>query len=149
MLPYLIGVTGRIATGKSSLSKYASQLIKCPYINCDASVHELYSHSPIIRMQLKTQFGEGVIENKNGKEMVNRKILRDIAFSSQLNLNQLNTIILPHLSEFLKQKIKQLQQPKFIIIEGATIIEVGWASKFDCIWATYSSNDVISRRLKY
>ena len=57
---------------------------------------------------------------------MNTALLREIAFRDDGVLSLLNRIVIPHFSRLFRAVIlKEAEQP-FVVVEGATIIEVNW-----------------------
>jgi len=140
---YKIALTGGIASGKTTLSKFLSnyKFVKC--LNLDLAVHRLYESDYFLRKELTTRFGEKIIMTKqNGVQTVNRAELGKIVFSDLENLKSLNKIVHPRVFKYLQFEFETLEQmskelkPDIVFIEGAVIIEAGWMSQFNEIWLT-------------
>lgn len=78
--PYIIGLTGNIASGKSSISNHL-QKFGCGYVNCDELGHKIYEMGSEGYNFIKDHFGLNVL-NEDGS--VNRKQLGTIVFSDQV-----------------------------------------------------------------
>lgn len=79
--PYIIGLTGGIASGKSSVSEYL-QSFGCGYVNCDKLAHKVYEEGSAGYKFIKETFGFGVL-NEDGS--VNRKELAALVFSDSVS----------------------------------------------------------------
>lgn len=79
--PYIIGLTGGIASGKSAISKRLNNL-GAAHIDCDKVAHELYkAGKPCFEAICKT-FGDKVI-GEDGE--INRKVLGGIVFGNKVS----------------------------------------------------------------
>ncbi|MDD2412970.1 MAG: dephospho-CoA kinase, partial [Bacteroidales bacterium] len=92
-----IGITGSIASGKSSIVRFL-EILEFPVFNADLAGRELLQ-SPQIIKQITVHFG---LEIMNG-ENIDRKKLANIVFQDEKQLKTLNSIIHPAVIEsFLK-----------------------------------------------
>lgn len=87
--PYVVGLTGGIASGKTNISTYLTKL-GIAHINCDIIGHELYQIGKPCHTAIRETFGEKVIAT-NGE--INRKALGEIVFSNQVKLRFLLTFV--------------------------------------------------------
>lgn len=117
----IIGVTGIIGSGKSTLCKKAAELYGVHYIDLDKIGHELFRTDPerlpisdIVQTKLKTRFGT-----------FDRKELGEIVFNSKEKLNFLNEVMREPILTLLRAKLSDLKG--IILIEGALLLEMGWS----------------------
>lgn len=78
--PYIIGLTGGIASGKSSTSKRLVNL-GAAHIDCDKVAHELYQAGKPCHTAIRETFGEKVI-GEDGE--INRKVLGSMVFRDKV-----------------------------------------------------------------
>lgn len=97
----VIGITGSIASGKSTVTSY---LINKKYnvIDCDEISHFVLTIDSI-KEKLKEVFGEQIIVNNS----IDRKILGKIIFNNINKKEQLQNIVFPEILSIIKQKIKE------------------------------------------
>ena len=153
---YKIGVTGGIASGKTTLSKYLSEFKYARSMNMDLAAHKLYNIDYYLRKELVSRFGNTILrENKYGIQELNRGEVAKIVFSSSNNLRRLNELIHPRLMKYLQCELDYMIElpkeirPDVLFIEGAVIIEGGWAKYFDELWVTtLSKEEGLKRVLK-
>ena len=79
--PYVIGLTGGIAAGKTHISKFLEKN-GCEIADADKIVHELYDGNTEFTKKIAETFGEDLVEN--GK--VDRKKLGEIVFKDTVRL---------------------------------------------------------------
>ena len=144
-MTYIIGITGRIATGKSTISKI---LISkgIPVIDCDKLGHELYNKDSIAFNEFVTTFGEQII-GEDGN--INRRVLSKLIFDNPENVQKISQISWPAIYQLLKQRIEEYKQQniKIIGVEAALLIKADWEI-ITSIWQTRVSDDIIIKRLK-
>lgn len=123
----IIGLTGGIGSGKSTIAKYFESQGIPVYIADNAS--RTVTESEQIRNQIKSQFGTGVFEGK----VLNRRKLAQLVFSDPEKLKQLNAIIHPAVkSDFVKWLVAHSNEP-IVIKEAAILFESGSYKDCDAI----------------
>ncbi len=90
MKPKLIGITGGIGAGKSTVSTICKHLGFKVY-NSDQRAKEIVSEDSIIKKKFISFFGNNIY--KNG--VLDRKFLSDKIFNDKSSLQQINSIIHP------------------------------------------------------
>lgn len=89
--PYIIGLTGGIASGKSAISNHL-QTHGCGYINCDVIGHKMYEVGSVGCEFIKETFGLSVL-NEDGS--VNRGQLGSIVFNNQVIISISLALVFP------------------------------------------------------
>lgn len=126
---FIIGVTGEIASGKSTFCQMATKINRKRFhhIDLDKIAHEILCDRPEpaykqVRKEIRFRFGKDVMNNGGS---VNRKKLGDIVFSNQQELMALNKLLrTPVLVRFREE----LRKKKGIILaESALLAEVDMA----------------------
>lgn len=122
----IIGLTGNIASGKSSVADIFRKL-GAEIIDADEISRSVVNRGKPAWKKIVDHFGESILD-KNG--VINRKMLGDIVFNNKKLLQQLVEITHPEILSELTQKIKYLKSmnTKCVVIE-ATLIENNGAIK--------------------
>lgn len=114
----IIGLTGGIGSGKTTVAKYlASKGI--PVYIADKEAKQVIKNKAVLN-QIKDYFGSSVF-HRNGK--LNRKALADIVFNDKDRLKELNNIVHPHVKLHFKEWLKAYENFDFIIKEVAILFE--------------------------
>ena len=114
----IIGLTGGIGTGKTTVAKYfASKGI--PVYIADEAAKEIMNIKEVIQ-EVQTLFTENVIL-ENGQ--LNREYIRELVFTNKDKLVQLNSIIHPKVTLDFEIWLKQNKNASFIIKEVAILFE--------------------------
>jgi len=110
----VIGITGGIGSGKSTVSNMLGDKLKAPILDAD-KISKQAIQSPEIINKIKAFFGEAIFTNK---AILDRKKLADIVFSNEEKLLQLNKIIHPYVMNKIKEEIDRLSiENDYIIID--------------------------------
>ncbi|CEP90880.1 dephospho-CoA kinase [[Clostridium] sordellii] len=116
----VIGLTGNIGCGKSSLSKILKDN-SLDIIDADIISREIMSNNKLLEEVFQV-FGEDV-KDKNGT--LNRKKLASIVFSDDKKLIALNDITHPAIKNEIKRRIKDIENKgrNIVIVDAALLIE--------------------------
>ena len=139
----IIGITGSIACGKSTVSNY---LKSKGYIVIDADKigHEALDDD-YVKEKLILAFGNEILEDNK----INRQKLGELVFGSSSNLNVLNSIIHPEIRKKILQKIDKNNDKEFIFIDVALLFEAKFDDLVDKIIVVYvDKNTQLTRLMK-
>lgn len=125
-----IGLTGGIASGKSTVSKWLKQK-GYPVADADAIVHELLSSDPQCISEIKKQFGEAVIDPQT--KSVDRKSLGKRVFGSSDQLALLESILHPKVQKKVSELRSQWQKEgrSLAFYDVPLLFEKNLESQFD------------------
>ncbi|CAM1350801.1 dephospho-CoA kinase [Tenacibaculum ascidiaceicola] len=141
----VVGLTGGIGSGKSTIVKMFSEFENIAIYIADDEAKKLMVTSPKIKTQLITEFGEQVYINNK----LNRAYLASIVFNNKEKLAILNAIVHPVVNEHLQNFIKENSNKNYILYENAILFENGSDSFCDkVITVTAPENIRIDRVIK-
>ena len=115
----IIGLTGGIASGKSTVSKYLAEKGFKVY-DADKIAKDI-SGKKSVQEEIILTFGNEILD-ENGN--VDRKKLKEIVFENKKKLKQLNAIIHPKVIDFYKE-LKEQNTDKIIIFDVPLLFESG------------------------
>lgn len=142
MEKYLIGLTGNIATGKSSVAKILSEL-GASVIDADALTHELQRKGTATYHAIVAAFGTSIL-NEVGE--IDRRALGSIVFSEAEKMKQLEAILHPAIALESQRRIRQATTP-IVVYEAIKLLEAGRAEMCDAIWVVTAKTEVQVERL--
>ncbi len=108
---YCVGLTGNIASGKSTVAKIFTQL-GIDVINADAISKELTAKDQPAFVQIIHHYGKAVL-NEDGE--LNRKQLRDIIFSDQHERTWLEQLLHPLIRQRIQERVENCCLPYCIV----------------------------------
>ena len=144
-LGLIIGLTGGIASGKSTVAK-ALQNCGALVIDADKLGHRAYIKGSEAFHQVVAQFGEDVV-GPDGE--VDRRALGAKVFGEGGSLKQLTDIVWPAIQDMAAKEINEsltANPDTVVILEAAVLIEAGWQSLVDEIWVTTVDPEVAIER---
>ena len=143
MKPKLIGITGGIGAGKSTVSKICRHLGFKVY-NSDDRAKEIVSEDSNIKKRIISFFGNNIY--KNG--VLDRKFLSDKIFNDKSSLQKINSIIHPAVKKDFKNWVINNPNEKILFKESALLFESGAYKELDKIILIVSDKNLrISRVL--
>jgi len=142
----VIGLTGGIGSGKSTVSQYLAEL-GAVIIDADKVGHEAFKPDTEAWHEVVVTFGREILTP--GGE-IDRKKLGGIVFSQPEALSKLNGIMHPRMREMMKARIEEYRQQgvDVVVIEAAVLIEGNWTPLVDEVWVTVSPESAVLQRLK-
>lgn len=121
----IVGLTGGIATGKSTVSKILKEK-NFPIIDADALVKEVYKSKESIE-HLKKYYSQVI----NDQDEINFKLLREYFFQDIQIQNDIESLIYRQLPEIFLNAYKDLGSPKVIIYDVPLLFEKNLAPFID------------------
>ena len=115
-----VGITGGIGSGKSTVSRFFSEL-GVPVYDSDQRAKSLMQHDDSIIIKIKKEFGDDSYLNN----ILNRSHIAEIVFKNELKLKQLNAIVHPVVRTDFNNWLSQNSNARFVIKEAAIMIESG------------------------
>jgi dephospho-CoA kinase len=126
-MAYIIGLTGGIGSGKTTLVNYMESL-GIPVFIADEEAKKAMQ-SPHVLEEVKTSFGNSIFENGQ----LNRQQLASIVFSNPDKLKELNSIIHPEVKRLFAIWLNQHKTVPFVVYEAAILFESGSYQNCDYI----------------
>ncbi len=145
MKTFILGITGGVGAGKSTVldfleKNYGALLIKCDELDNELKEPGQPCYEPVIRL-----LGERCLDED---KRLDRKCIANIVFKDKSLLKQLNAIIHPAVKNRVREIIRENRDRNMIVIEAALLLEDNYREICDEIWYVYASEDVRRKRLK-
>ncbi|MDI3481854.1 MAG: dephospho-CoA kinase [Tepidanaerobacteraceae bacterium] len=128
----VIGLTGGIASGKSTVSMLLRNK-GAAIIDADEISREILRPGKPAWKAVIDCFGRGILcDNEN----IDRKKLGSIVFSDSAELEKLNRITHPAIMEEIKKRLDyyRKKREKIVVIDAALLLELGLNSMVDEVW---------------
>ncbi|WP_099239550.1 dephospho-CoA kinase [Synechococcus sp. BDU 130192] len=111
--PRIIGLTGGIATGKSTVTTYLAQRYQFPILDADIYAREAIAPPSAILTQIFARYGAGV-QNADGS--LNRQALGDIVFTDPDEKLWLEAQIHPYVRQRFRETLATIQETQATVI---------------------------------
>ena len=141
---YKIGLTGGIASGKSTVAALLREL-GAPVIDADALSRELTATGGAALPAIRARFGDAVFEG----DALNRRALGALVFADENARRALDAIVHPLVYAGMDTRMDGLaaQGEKAVILEIPLLFETGYDVQVDEIWLTVLPHGEQLRRL--
>ena len=142
----IIGLTGTMASGKSTAAAFFKDAAGIPVIDADKVGHEILTRSEVVQA-LTEAFGPQIL--KDGA--VVRKALAEAAFVDEVHTEMLNSITHPVICREIRQQIDAFlasdEEAPFMIIEAYGLLQSELKTMVDEIWAVGCDKRTRIRRI--
>ena len=146
-MPPVVGLTGGIAAGKSTVSERLAAL-GAHVIDADRVGHRVLMRGGEAYAAVVAAFGAGVLDDSG--EIVRARLGR-LVFADRGRLAELNRLTHPPMAERMRREIDEIRArpspPPFIVLDAAVLFEAGWDTLCDEVWTVSASPERALARL--
>ncbi len=140
--PFVIGVTGNIACGKSSVSRLLDEF-GATVIDADRVYHELIQSGMPLQDALRDRFGDVVV---GADRQIDRKALGAIVFADPAALADLDRLTHPVVVAETIVRIEDART-RIVVVDAVKLYESGIAERCDEVWLVICNPEVQLSRL--
>ena len=140
--PYVIGLTGPIASGKSTIAEMLRQR-GAEVIDADHVYRCLLAPGSTLWKRVVERFGPAIV-GPDGD--IDRAALADIVFADPQALADLDRITHPAVIAEIRDRIAQTSSP-LVVLEAVKLVQSGLASDVDALWFISADPETRLRRL--
>ena len=127
----VIGLTGGIASGKSTVARYLGER-GASVIDADKLGHRAYDPGTPGFDKVVAAFGEEVVS----EGQIDRRALGGKVFGDPSQLRRLTDIVWPEILDLAKADIDaaKARGETIVVLEAAVLLEAGWGTEVDEVW---------------
>ena len=143
----IIGLTGGIASGKSTVAEHLGEL-GAVIVEGDQLGHRVYEPGTSGFEKVVNAFGHDIVAEDG---TINRRVLGGKVFGAPEEMERLNSVMWPAIRELAEQDFAEIGQrdPNAVIVfEAAVMLEAGWQDLVSEIWVVTTKRDAAIDRLK-
>lgn len=142
---HVIGLTGGIASGKSTVATFFRDH-HVPVIDADILGHRTYDPGTETFAAVVRAFGEDLVAADG---TIDRKVLGGKVFGKPEELKRLTDIVWPGIRALARKELDRLEAEghALAMLEAAVLFEAGWEDLVDEIWVVVVEPDEAVRRL--
>ena len=129
----IIGLTGGIASGKSTVSNYLENIYKIPVLDADIYAREAVEKGSAILERIFQRYGRKVKTEDNS---LNRQQLGEIIFNNPEEKIWLESQIHPYVRECFKRHLEQLEVP-IVVFSVPLLLEAKLTHLVTEIWVVF------------
>lgn len=136
---YVIGLTGTIASGKSTTAKYLEKAYRIPRIDADLAAREVVEE---LKYQLAEEFGSEILVDGQ----LSRPKLGSIVFADGEKLKKLNAMTHPATCRKIQKWIEE-QQAEVVLVEAIELLRSELKDMVDTVWVVYAAPQIRVERM--
>ena len=140
----IIGITGPIAAGKSTVDAMLRDLGADPVIDADAVVHELYETSAPIQEAIAALFGPAV---RRADGAIDRRALGALVFGDSEALRRLQDVVHPATRAEIQARLRDAAPGSIAVVDAVKLLDGGLAALCAERWWIDVRSDVQRHRL--
>ena len=143
-----IGLTGGIASGKSTITNYIRKHKNIPILDADNLSRELIKPNTYGYKKILDYFGNQIINNKNNSEkLINRKLLKNIIFNNAESKEWIEKLLHPLVKEKMVEECSQYQNNQTILLVIPLLFEAKFEDICTEIWLVKCPKELQKKRL--
>jgi len=139
----VIGLTGGIASGKSTASRFFQEQ-GIHVIDADIIARELTKPGQAALQQIVENFGKDILDDR---QQLKRTKLRNIVFNDQASRHKLEAILHPLIKAEMRKRLKAIDDP-YCILAIPLLIETDQTSMVDRVLLIDTDTDLQIQRLR-
>ena len=141
----VLGITGGVGSGKSTVLEYLRQAYGAYLIECDEVARDLQDpgeacYEPMIRL-----FGQQAVAADGS---IDRGAVARLVFGDSDLRSKLNAIVHPAVKARVLPLIREHEDSPLIVVEAALLLDDGYDAVCDEIWYVYADEETRRERLK-
>ena len=142
-----IGLTGGIASGKSTIAKYIEKYRDIPILDADNYSKELMKPNSKAYKKVLDYFGHQIINSDCSKNKINRDLLKKIIFNNPKHRTWIQNLLHPLIKEKLIKKCNQFEDNKVLLLVIPLLFEAKFTDLCTEIWLVKCSREMQKKRL--
>lgn len=143
MTKRLIGLTGGIATGKSTVANYLASVYGLPILDADIYARDAVSESSVILSQITQRYGKEILLTDGN---LNRKKLAEIIFNQSPERSWVENLIHPYVRNCFLKTIEESPHETLVLVIPL-LFEAGLENLVNEIWVVYCQGEIQKQRL--
>jgi dephospho-CoA kinase len=141
-MPYRIGLTGNIATGKTTVGRMLEAL-GAERIDADKVAHAVMAPGGAAYQPVVAAFGPEILTPSGS---IDREALGAIVFSDPAALRKLEALVHPAVIQAVDAQVASTEA-RVVVVEAIKLLESGMAEAYDAIWVSTCPEAIQCERL--
>ncbi|MCX7625074.1 MAG: dephospho-CoA kinase [Candidatus Sumerlaeaceae bacterium] len=141
----ILGLTGTIGSGKSTVARMIHELSGAPVIDADEIAHRVQLPGGPAFREILNEFGHEIVAPDGS---IDRQKLGEIVFRDEAKLKRLNEIVHPKVRDEEIRLLEQLRARPLVVFMVPLLLENGLQAKVDRVAVVVTNDSVRRQRLK-
>ena len=142
-----IGLTGGIASGKSTIADYIKKYKDIPILDADQYSKELIKPKSNSYKKVLAYFGPQIVDEYSSGNEINRPLLKKIIFENSIHRTWIQNLLHPLIKEKMIEKCNQFDKKKILLLVIPLLFEAKFADICTEIWLVKCPKEVQKKRL--
>ncbi|MBO6972898.1 MAG: dephospho-CoA kinase [Prochlorococcus marinus CUG1434] len=143
-----IGLTGGIASGKTTITNYIRKYKNIPILDADNLSRELIKPNTYGYKKILDYFGNKIIDHKkNSERTINRKLLRNIIFKHSESKEWIEKLLHPLIKEKMIEECSKYKNNQTIVLVIPLLFEAKFEDICTEIWLVKCPKELQKKRL--
>jgi dephospho-CoA kinase len=140
---YLLGLTGNIGCGKSTVGRLLAERYGADYVDADQVVHTLYAPGTAETAAIAARFGKHL---RQPDGTIDRRRLGDLVMADAEARRDLERLLQPGIRRALEARLARARAD-VVVLDAIRLIESGLADRCDAVWVVVCDRATQLRRL--
>lgn len=143
----IIGITGGIGSGKSTVLQMLKSMCSCEILMADDIAKKLMKKGGVLTETAIRLFGEDAYLEDG---TINGKYVADIIYSDVIKKKKWENAVHPAVRKYIISETERIRMTgvNFIFLEAALLIENNYEEICDELWLVYAESSIRRQRLK-
>jgi dephospho-CoA kinase len=143
-MAFILGLTGNIACGKSSIGALLAEQQGADYVDADRVVHERYAAGTPETRAIADRFGAELL---TAEGTIDRRRLGDIVMADRAALRELEGILDPGVRAAIEERLTGSPAP-VVVLDAIRLIEGGLYKRCNAVWVVVCDPSIQIARLQ-
>ncbi len=142
-----IGLTGGIASGKSTIANYIRKYKDIPILDADHYSKEIIKPKSDSYKKVLAYFGPQIIDEYSSGNEINRELLKKIIFENSLHRTWIQNLLHPLIKEKMIEQCNQFENNKILLLVIPLLFEAKFTDLCTEIWLVKCPREIQRERL--
>ena len=142
-----IGLTGGIASGKSTIANYIKKYRDIPILDADQYSKELIKPKGNCYKKVVAYFGPQIVDEYSSVNEINRALLKKIIFENSIHRKWIQDLLHPLIKEKMIEKCNQFKKNKILLLVIPLLFEAKFTDLCTEIWLVKCPRELQKKRL--
>ena len=142
-----IGLTGGIASGKSTIANYIKKYSNIPILDADQYSKDLIKPNTNWYKKVVAYFGPPIVDQHSSVNEINRALLKKIIFENSIHRSWIQNLLHPLIKEEMIEECNQFDKNKIILLVIPLLFEAKFSDLCTEIWLVKCPKDIQKKRL--
>ena len=142
-----IGLTGGIASGKSTIASYIKKYKDIPILDADLYSKELIKPKSNSYKKVLAYFGPQIVDEYSSENEINVALLKKIIFENSIHRTWIQNLLHPLIKEKMIEECNQFEKNKILLLVVPLLFEAKFTDLCTEIWLVKCPREIQKKRL--